>query len=602
MNAPYRPEAQNSAFKFSSSDGHALCRRILAKFLPYDPYDVQIEGISKLLDGIDLFAILQTGMGKTSFISMYMLVVLEIQGDPSLCPSAAARFPKNPCILVVLPTKYLEHQMAEIMEKIKLKTLVINSDTINDAHLVSRDLWEDAITTPQLVFLAPEQLISKGCTKLLNGDFSSRVCALVVDEAHLLNTWGKSFRKAYQQIGWVRSRLQTTMCGGEHINNVCRFLGLHENRFHLLRRSNARPEVIKEKRKTLIFSWTINLGFWVYAYLYYEGLESDPDISQHICLYNSLNWPSFNEETRQLMLNNPACGILIGTDTLAVGVDIGNIEDVIVLDEPEDIDELVQKFGRVGRNRLLVKKPRAILYTGSKTLETAQRLVENDTGQHHSQSDNETMDLSMAYMHLALCKPKEQDCQYDNPSNPPCSCHGCQLDDRPQLELDACNCSGCMESNGLQVPKGKRLTKAMRKVGTKQLLEFRLEVWESADEKTTGFLAPAIFLPDEQIKMILDYFALLHSVGDVHALIENNAFLTASHETALYDIICQMKVEKKAELQAKRQEKKKVDNTDGNTMEISSDEATGSSSNEKDECRTEGEGLRNRLVIKINQG
>jgi superfamily II DNA helicase RecQ len=395
------------------------------------------------------------------------------------------------------------------MENINLKTLVINSDTINDAHLLSRDLWEDAATKPQLVFLAPEQLISKGCTKLLNGDFSLRVCALVVDEAHLLNTWGKSFRKAYQQIGWVRSRLQSvvllaltaTMRGGEHINNVCSFLGLHENRFHLLRRSNARPEVqilfrqmksgftgqifpelawiIKEKRKTLIFSRTINLGFRIYAYLYYEGLESDPDISQHIRLYNSLNWPSFNEETRELMLNNPACGILIGTDALAVGVDIGNIEDVIVLDEPEDIDELVQKFGRVGRNRILVKKPRAILYTGSKTLETAQRLVDNDTGQRRKQNDSENMDLSMAYMHIASCKPREQDRQYDNPEDdPPCSCRGCQ--GRTQLESCACDCSGCVvevtvdldtskgkakESNSLPVPKGNVSQKPCAKLG-----------------------------------------------------------------------------------------------------------------------------------------
>ncbi|KAF8809475.1 hypothetical protein BYT27DRAFT_6520268 [Phlegmacium glaucopus] len=60
MNAPYRPEAQNWAFKFGSSNSHALCRQIFAKLLPYDPHPhgVQIEGISKLLDGIDLFVIL----------------------------------------------------------------------------------------------------------------------------------------------------------------------------------------------------------------------------------------------------------------------------------------------------------------------------------------------------------------------------------------------------------------------------------------------------------------------------------------------------------------------------------------------------------------
>ena len=118
-----------------------------------------------------------------------------------------------------------------------------------------------------------------------------RTCILVVDEVHLLNTWGMAFRKAYQQISWVRARLHNpvllalsaTMRGGEHLTSVCEFLGLHQGCFHLLRRSNARPEVqmlfremksgfggqsfpeldwvLQEKRKTIIFCRTINLGF-----------------------------------------------------------------------------------------------------------------------------------------------------------------------------------------------------------------------------------------------------------------------------------------------------------------------------------------------------
>lgn len=63
-------------FKFGSTAGYTLCRQILAEKLPYEPHDVQIEGICQLLDGVDLFAILGTGSGKTGFISMYMLVVL----------------------------------------------------------------------------------------------------------------------------------------------------------------------------------------------------------------------------------------------------------------------------------------------------------------------------------------------------------------------------------------------------------------------------------------------------------------------------------------------------------------------------------------------
>jgi hypothetical protein len=98
MNTSKTPEEAAKPFVFSSPEGHALCRRILKEYLPYDPHDVQIEGFCKILDNIDLFAVLATGSGKTSLLSMYILVVLAIKKDPSLCPTA--NFPDNPCILV----------------------------------------------------------------------------------------------------------------------------------------------------------------------------------------------------------------------------------------------------------------------------------------------------------------------------------------------------------------------------------------------------------------------------------------------------------------------------------------------------------------------
>ena len=109
MNASETPQETAKPFVFSSPEGYSLCRHILKEYLSYDPHDVQIEGICKVLDNVDLFAVLATGSGKTGFLSMYMLVVLAIKKDPSLCPTA--KFPDNPCILAICPTKYLEHQM-----------------------------------------------------------------------------------------------------------------------------------------------------------------------------------------------------------------------------------------------------------------------------------------------------------------------------------------------------------------------------------------------------------------------------------------------------------------------------------------------------------
>ena len=88
MSASQVHQSTENAFKFSTPEGESLCRKILAESLPFEPHNVQIKGVCKILDGIDVFAILPTGMGKTSFLYMYILVVQAIQKNPSLCPAA----------------------------------------------------------------------------------------------------------------------------------------------------------------------------------------------------------------------------------------------------------------------------------------------------------------------------------------------------------------------------------------------------------------------------------------------------------------------------------------------------------------------------------
>src|SRR5882762_9228489 len=144
-------------------------------------------------------------------------------------------------------------QQASVMESYGLKGLVINSDTIHAAQLRGEDIWKMAETEPSMVFLAPEQLTSPGFNDLSKDDsiFAARVCVIAVDEVHLLNTWGASWRKAFRQIGWVRARfsdvvliaLTATMHGGKHIRSVCEFLGLQRGQFHLIRRSNTRLDI-----------------------------------------------------------------------------------------------------------------------------------------------------------------------------------------------------------------------------------------------------------------------------------------------------------------------------------------------------------------------
>lgn len=59
------------------------------------------------------------------------------------------------------------------------------------------------------LFTSPEIALSKKSMKNLldNALFSKRLCLLAIDEIHLVEKWGKSFRPLYAEIEKIRKRM-----------------------------------------------------------------------------------------------------------------------------------------------------------------------------------------------------------------------------------------------------------------------------------------------------------------------------------------------------------------------------------------------------------
>ncbi|KAJ7145922.1 hypothetical protein C8R44DRAFT_863748 [Mycena epipterygia] len=88
----------SDTFMWSSPEGFNLVHTIISSTaIPYVPHNYRPEGLCKSLDGINLFVITPTGSSKTSFYILYILVILAVVNDPSLCPSA--EFLQNPGLL-----------------------------------------------------------------------------------------------------------------------------------------------------------------------------------------------------------------------------------------------------------------------------------------------------------------------------------------------------------------------------------------------------------------------------------------------------------------------------------------------------------------------
>ncbi|KAK6988782.1 ATP-dependent DNA helicase Q1 [Favolaschia claudopus] len=579
-----------SAFKFYSESGFNLVRNVLLGVLPnFEPHHYQMDGICKILDGVDLVAVTPTGSGKTAYLFLSILVMMAISKTPSLCPQI--KFPKDPAMVVVCPTNSIEQQMDENMAKLGVPALTINSDTVSAARIRHEDLWLKARSGIAMLILGPEQLISKGFRDLLAFEpFYDRVCALGVDEIHLLVNWGTSFRKAFQQIGFMRARLRpgipiigltaSLLADLEVQNSIFALLGVNRGEFHLIRRSNARhdiqflfrqlhsgidgtmfPEiawVLDNDDKTLIFGATISLVHRLKAYL--NSLDSrNPVRDIRIRTYTGLNWPDDKLQTLSDIANDPRCQIIIATNTLAQGNDIKVIKTVIQIGEPENIEMYVQKPGRA---RPSVQNPRAIFYLSRTRMDLAAKIVrqtdaENDADAKKAGTSVPKMSRAVAEILTAECKPVEQDRQFDNPkTDSPCPCEACTASP-PAPRPDNCSCSGCQketatrelyvpapkkkkQSNTADIPQGKRLTKPMKEAGRARLEEFRLSVWLEASDRSMGLTPLSEFLPDTTITQVLDRFAKIETEQDLEPIIGKVAGLKG-YQAALIEVLVELR-------------------------------------------------------------
>jgi len=228
-----------------------------------------------------------------------------------------------------------------------------------------------------VVLVSPEQLLTQRFEAAISDkDFAKRVCVMAVDEAHLLNTWGKSFRKSYLQVGWARARLKNavplitttaTLQGGKNTKDTCTFLGLHAN-LHVIHRSNLRhdfriifrttmsnpesldafPEldwVLSSQRKVLIHHWSIATCWRIATYLIKEN-ASDPYRTVRTQIFHTLNWPSHNNDTlRRWKEGDQNVQVIVATAIFAVGMDALDFEDVIVFGKPLSADMWWQVLG-----------------------------------------------------------------------------------------------------------------------------------------------------------------------------------------------------------------------------------------------------------------
>ncbi|THH15434.1 hypothetical protein EW146_g5036 [Bondarzewia mesenterica] len=360
------------SFEWKSPQGLIKLRNLVLPSLPYEPRDFQLYDSACILDGQDVICISATGDGKSALIYI----------------PAMAR--KQMVTVVIEPTNFLENDMASSLISKGLTAVVINADTLAFASLHGCDLWEEARGCRfQVMTISPEYLRSPEFNGLVQDRvFRARWHVLIVDEAHLADEWGADFRPLYKDIWTLRSRgpdhltvvaLSATIEPGAQTDRVLRHLGFRKGAYHLDRRNCERRNVdfvfrdvmysstthqfrdldwlipqdmvkASDLPKRVVYCDTIELGHRVTSYL---RTLLPPHLQRHarttIRHLHSIACSDCKREGIEALYktgDGRETALFISTAIMEVGIDVPDIQDVILFPIPRSASSLLQRGGR----------------------------------------------------------------------------------------------------------------------------------------------------------------------------------------------------------------------------------------------------------------
>lgn len=316
------------------------------------PTDIQFKSIPPILKGEDVLAIAQTGTGKTAAFAIPVIDMLHKRKNTER---------KNGIkCLVMVPTRELAQQIAEVFEKLskhtRLKVFCVFGGVEQDiqiAHLA--ESLDILIATPGRMF----DLISQGYLRL------DRIEILILDEAdHMLDLgfikdiidvkkklpskhqtlfFSATINEAIKKLAYslvknpIRIQISPNDPVSKNVNHSVAYIKMDDKRFFLER-------MVKENQesKILVFVRTKVRAERVFKAMERVNIKS-------ITIHGDKEQAKRFEAMDQFKKGEVK--VLIATDISARGIDIPNVDFVINYDLPDVSENYVHRVGRTGRGK-----------------------------------------------------------------------------------------------------------------------------------------------------------------------------------------------------------------------------------------------------------
>jgi ATP-dependent RNA helicase RhlE len=335
--------------RFDDYPVHDLIKQQLAYLGFKKPTDIQFKAIKPVMEGEDVFAIAQTGTGKTA---AFVIPILD-----ALMKNKAAS--KAPRCLVLAPTRELAHQISGVFEEIGKKTGVRIASVMggvgqDDQIAQLRKGVDVIVATPGRVFdLRSQGFLSLDSLQFLVLDEADRMLDLGFDEdikaIHKLSPkknrqtlfFSATITKKIKALAYdivrdaIRIQISPKDLITKNVDHAYIAVEMDDKRFFLENMIQEYPDY-----RFVVFVRTKVRCERVVAAMERVGIKSE-------ALHGGKE-----QADRFAILERFRTGenqVLITTDVAARGIDIPNVDYVINYDLPDQEEQYVHRVGRTGR-------------------------------------------------------------------------------------------------------------------------------------------------------------------------------------------------------------------------------------------------------------
>lgn len=317
------------------------------KVFGFSPKAEQLKAIEAVHDGKDCVLIAPTGWGKTLIFTLPLL----------LWPDAV--------VLIITPLKALGEEQSRKLNNLDPKVRSVN--ITEESTITAKDILGGGY---RAIFVSPEMLLESKrlCDVWLNRQWMESVHAIVIDEAHCIDSWGKSFRRAFGNIANLRLKMHgptsflavSATLPPKVLQRTTKSLLMDD--FELIKVGNDRPNIrlsvedLKSPMKT--FNDLKFLGDKVRTMVYFNSRELAESAGDQLRSWFGNEFAEVyhafkTDDLKMKRMDDFREGkfpVLLATEAAGMGCDLPNVLRVVQFDYPADLNSLVQRIGRAARN------------------------------------------------------------------------------------------------------------------------------------------------------------------------------------------------------------------------------------------------------------